>query len=287
MPPIARIVGLILIGISPAALVAQTSPVGESLASDYPSTEEPPWASTSANRPTVAPPSFARPVYQPAPAESVVPAAYEASSAEPSRALGNGTAGAPQSPPVDNRTPTVYGDAAMPLGPRDRRASVPLPARGEKSETATNRRGLDMALTTGGALALVVGLILVLAWAARRAAPRGSSLLPGEVVEVLGRAPLANRQQIHLLRCGHKLLLVSVTPTGAETLTEITDPMEVDRLAGLCQQAQPGSATAAFRNVLQQFNHEPGDSRRAEDDGIGASGMLSDHRRRSWEGSDV
>ena len=102
--------------------------------------------------------------------------------------------------------------------------------------------------------------------------------MPGEVVEVLGRAPLANRQQIHLLRCGNKLLLVSVTPTGAETLTEITDPMEVDRLAGLCQQAQPGSATAAFRKVLQQFGHEPDDSRRVEDDGfeddrVGASGI--------------
>ena len=54
-----------------------------------------------------------------------------------------------------------------------------------------------------------------------------------------GRAPLAGRQHVHLLRCGSKLLLVSVTPGGAETLTEVTDPAEVDRLAGLCRQAHP------------------------------------------------
>jgi hypothetical protein len=58
---------------------------------------------------------------------------------------------------------------------------------------------------------------------------------------------------VYLLRCGQKLLLVSLTPAGAETLTEVTDPQEVDRLAGLCRQAHPQSATAAFRQVFQQF----------------------------------
>jgi hypothetical protein len=58
---------------------------------------------------------------------------------------------------------------------------------------------------------------------------------------------------MHLLRCGNKLLLVSVTPAGAETLTEVTDPLEVDRLAGLCRQAHAQSATVAFRQVFQQL----------------------------------
>jgi hypothetical protein len=43
-----------------------------------------------------------------------------------------------------------------------------------------------------------------------------------------------------------------VTPHGAETLTEVTDVTEVDRLAGLCQQQRPGSVTASFRHVLAQ-----------------------------------
>ena len=93
--------------------------------------------------------------------------------------------------------------------------------------------------TVGGSLAVVLGLFLLVAWVMRKASPRSSSALPGEVFEVLGRAPLAGRQQVHLLRCGSKLLLVSITPAATETLTEVTDPVEVDRLAGLCRQAHP------------------------------------------------
>jgi len=63
--------------------------------------------------------------------------------------------------------------------------------------------------------------------------------LPGEVVETLGRVPLAGRQQMHLLRFGNKLLLVCVSPTGVDTLGEITDPSEIDRVAALCAQTNP------------------------------------------------
>jgi flagellar biogenesis protein FliO len=106
-------------------------------------------------------------------------------------------------------------------------------------------------------LAVVLGVFFLVAWALRRAGyPLGKAagtVLPGEVFEVLGRAPMTGRQQVHLLRCGNKLVLVSVTPAGAETLTEVTDPAEVDRLAGLCRQAHPQSATAAFRQIFAQF----------------------------------
>lgn len=107
-------------------------------------------------------------------------------------------------------------------------------------------------LKVAGGLGAVLGLFLIVAWAMRRVAPANPPLLPSEVLEVLGRAPLAGRQQVHLIRLGRKLVLVSVTPAGVETLSEVTEPEEVDRLAGICRQAVPGSATAAFREVLQQ-----------------------------------
>ena len=81
--------------------------------------------------------------------------------------------------------------------------------------------------------------------------------LPNEVVECLGRAPLTGRQQVQLLRLGKKLVLVAVTATEARTLSEITDPLEVDRLSGLCQQIRPESITASFRQVLAQCATEP------------------------------
>jgi flagellar biogenesis protein FliO len=107
-----------------------------------------------------------------------------------------------------------------------------------------------------GSLAIVLGLFFGLVWLLRRGMPKGTRLLSSEVVEVLGRAPLAGRQQMHVVRFGNKLLLVSLSPGGAETLSEITEPAEVDRLSGICQQSHANSATNAFRQVFRQFGED-------------------------------
>lgn len=44
-----------------------------------------------------------------------------------------------------------------------------------------------------------------------------------------------------------------MSQTGVETLGEITDPLEVDRLTGLCYQTHPQGSTASFRQVFQSF----------------------------------
>ena len=112
--------------------------------------------------------------------------------------------------------------------------------------------GLPSGFTVFASLALVLGIFLALVWVLRRAAPPGASLLPAEAFEVLGRAPLANRQQAHLLRCGNKLLLISAGAAGTEPLTEITDPAEVERLTELCRRARPNIATTALSRILGQ-----------------------------------
>jgi flagellar biogenesis protein FliO len=147
----------------------------------------------------------------------------------------------------------MLGGSAVTVSQKGSRLLLSPPRTADSQSPANVRFGLPLVVTVAGSLAVVLGVFFLIAWAVRSAAPRGLTLLPSEVVEVLGRAPLAGRQQLHLLRCGKKLILVSVTPAGAETLTEISDPEEVDRLAGLCQQARPNSATAAFRQVLRQL----------------------------------
>jgi flagellar biogenesis protein FliO len=108
-------------------------------------------------------------------------------------------------------------------------------------------------LATLGSLAVVLGLFAVVVWVMRRGMPKAMQRLPNEVVEVLGQTSIGHRQQAQLIRLGHKLLLVSVTPQGSETLTEITDAAEVERLAGLCRGSRGAAATPTFREVLQQF----------------------------------
>jgi len=129
---------------------------------------------------------------------------------------------------------------------------VPLNGSGHAT-SAERTTPISALITVCSSLAIVLGLFFFVAWAMRKAAPRGSVILPNEVFEILGRASLGGRQQVQLVRCGTKLVLLSITPAATEPLTEVTDPLEVDRLAGICRQAHPRSSTKAFQQVFQQL----------------------------------
>lgn len=124
-------------------------------------------------------------------------------------------------------------------------------------QSSNKNSGRHATTTVIGSLSVVLAAFFVLVWLSRKTAPKGLAPLPGEVFESLGRAPLSARQQMQLIRLGNKLVLLSVTATGAETLTEITDIDEVNRLAGLCQQGRSGSISDTFRQVLSQYADEP------------------------------
>lgn len=253
MPPIARVVALICLGASPlvasARAVAADDRAYHATQQRAPESRQP--ASKSGNWPP-------RDAPFESPSSGVLPAVFDLPAGGPSKSP---PAASPRSAvavtPLPRRAPE--GPGTMPAAGRN--VPLPLPPRDSPQQSTGNPAGgrpggVASAVTVASSLAVVLGLFFLLAWMMRRTAPRGLTALPTEVVEVLGRAPLAGRQQVHLVRCGAKLLLVSVTPTGAETLTEITDPDEVNRLAGLCHQARPGSATATFREVFGQLSRE-------------------------------
>jgi flagellar biogenesis protein FliO len=110
--------------------------------------------------------------------------------------------------------------------------------------------------TVAASLGVVLGLFLMVVWCTRRFTPGGAALLPKEAVELLGRAPLAGRQQMQLVRIGNKLLLFALSPVGVAALTEITDATEVEHLTALCRRGQPGSSAAAFQQALTQLGNE-------------------------------
>ncbi len=160
--------------------------------------------------------------------------------------------------------------ALKPTAPAEDEASLPLPAPtkddiplappsgSKKGGEAKSTSGSGPAITSMlGSLAIVVGLFLAVAWFARRAGGQSSKALPKEVVQVLGRTPLTSKQNLQVIRFGNKMLLVSVSAGGAETLAELTDGPEIDRIAGLCQQQGSESVTASFRQMMAQMSREP------------------------------
>jgi len=157
--------------------------------------------------------------------------------------------------------PVRLAAAEEPIGPVDGPAPLRLSPRSEEDAGKLSKPVAPTASgaigTVVGSLAIVLGLFVVLAWCSRRLTPAGAAQLPKEVLELLGRAPLNSRQQVQLVRIGNKLLLVASTPTGTETLTEITDAAEVERLASLCRRGQPASASGSFTQVMSQLTREP------------------------------
>lgn len=164
--------------------------------------------------------------------------------------------------------------AAVPLAPQGTAPPAPvatnsakvLPRKGAAQRSTllggrtrgagSARSQQEVLVTTGASLGVVLGLFFLVAWFVRgRGAQRGVAL-PNEAVETLGRFNLGSRQQAHLVRCGSKLLLVAVSPTSVETLTEITDPREVNHLLAICQRSSPHGASAAFREVLERLGRE-------------------------------
>jgi len=160
-------------------------------------------------------------------------------------------------PPVNFRQVSAEEPVASPAA----KSALRLAPRSQSNRPPTTKPAAPSpasALTTvAGSLGAVLALFIVIAWCSRRFSPAGASLLPKEAVELLGRAPLSPRQQMQLVRVGNKLLLVVLSATDAQTLTEITEPTEVEHLTSLCRRGQSTSASAAFKQTLAQLDNEP------------------------------
>lgn len=113
-------------------------------------------------------------------------------------------------------------------------ASASQPAEGTSPENRPVRTDGPDTLGDWGrtalALGVVVAIIFLLRWAARKFG--GRRALPGRpgTIEVLARASLQPRQHLLLVRLGRRLILLGASPNAVSTLAEITDPEEVAEL---------------------------------------------------------
>ncbi|MFM7072219.1 MAG: flagellar biosynthetic protein FliO [Planctomycetota bacterium] len=99
-------------------------------------------------------------------------------------------------------------------------------------------------------LAIVLGGVAAALWFRRRPGSPRRGRLPTEIFEQLGKTPLGPKLEAHLLRVGGKLLLVSVQANETRTLTEITDPDEVQRIVALCAAANPSTTATSIADTL-------------------------------------
>ena len=154
---------------------------------------------------------------------------------------------------------------------REQAAGLPLPPRAIGRDGATDGRthstsGSAGLWTTIIALGSIVGVLtLVGRWLKPYVgAPRG---LPMEAFELLGRRLIEPKVAVHLVRCGGRVLILGVSPEGVRTLSEITDPIEVERLTATClnerdarrspRSARPASPRETASNATVSRPHEP------------------------------
>ena len=167
----------------------------------------------------------------------------------------NGNEQASYAVPLADGSPTANAMASRRLeNGAEKGSGLALRPPTEKGAAAPTAKRSSVAsfLSMMASLAVVIGLFLVVAWGMKRGASKASPMLPKEVVQVLGRSQMSTRQQLYVLRFGNRLVLVSQQPGQTETLCEIDDPLEVDRISGLCEQHSPNSVTQSFRQVFQQ-----------------------------------
>ena len=107
--------------------------------------------------------------------------------------------------------------------------------------------------TTLVALSFVILLILVAARLWSKHGPAVSEGLPPEALQVLGKRQLDQRQTVYLARLGSRILVLGSSANGLQTLCEITDPIEVDFLAGVCRRDDSHTTVAqTFRTLFKK-----------------------------------
>jgi len=226
----------------PPATAPQTLPDDSAVAAHVPSSD------ASASGPPIEAPAAGPP------AEAVSPTdAWAAEDAADDAALAAGAtrgsaAGARLAPSDPRRLAPPKNDRRS--ATRDR----PRATLAERFAIPWNRNALASTLLAVG---LAAGLLWALSGWLGRSSPAGRGVLPPEALTVLGRSTLADQTPIHLLRIGARLVLVAGSGEHLRTLTEIDDPHEVERLAGICQQSHRQGPAAEFQQVLEQLSREP------------------------------
>jgi flagellar biogenesis protein FliO len=160
-------------------------------------------------------------------------------------------------PPLVDRESRALGEPNGPFSARPVGESAQSPGVPERNPLAKLDPRRNEFVRVFGALAVVLGLLILLRLFLRRA----SGLLsgggrPSGVLEILARYPIGRGQSLMILKMARRVLLVHQAGSSMNTLTEVTGEGEV---AALLARMEAGARTrdvVRFRNALRKFEHE-------------------------------
>jgi len=163
--------------------------------------------------------------------------------------------------PVEQTARTALpASEQLPLG----QSSANLYATRASGEARSSRFGPVM--QTLGALAVVIGLILILrvvfvklsgTSGGLRAQLGAAGKAPSGVLFVLGRYPVSRGMSFVLLQLDQRVLLLSQTGAGFHTLAELTDADEVASIIQKVREENGESLSSKFTGMLRKFESDP------------------------------
>ncbi len=105
-------------------------------------------------------------------------------------------------------------------------------------------------------LAIVVALILGVAWVVKRFMPASRMLTGAGVLEIVARLPLSGKQSLLLVKMGRRLILLGVTAERITSLDVLDDPEQVAPLLGELASRRPDSISHAFADAFGREAHQ-------------------------------
>ncbi len=149
--------------------------------------------------------------------------------------------------PDSEQTPAASQDPGdIPLGTRQ--ADRPLGEDSARADSSFMNVTLELFLYLG---AIVVLIVLILVFF-KKIIPGSHRLFQSKVVEVLGRTYLAPKQGLFLVKLADHILVLGVTGSSINVLSEITNEEEVAKIKELTCRSRPESITAAFRSIFSR-----------------------------------
>ncbi|MCK4872439.1 MAG: flagellar biosynthetic protein FliO [Phycisphaerales bacterium] len=141
------------------------------------------------------------------------------------------------------------------------RESLPLGQTERASPTTAEATGYGAigVMRTLGALVVVIVLALLLKMVIKRAASARGGLAvmlsaggraPSGVMEVLGRYPISRSTTLVLLKLDRRVLLLSQTPAGFQTLADIIDADDVASILSKTSTEQSETVSDRFRSIF-------------------------------------